>query len=270
MEKQCLSLREIQMEELEILKNFIKYAEKRNLKYYLCGGTLIGAIRHQGFIPWDDDIDICMPRPDYDKLIMLAKKETILENYELKSMELKNSVYPFSKVVNKNIKIRSNSKEDKNLWIDIFPIDSVPDEKEKQEKLINEIMKYKGIMYLHNTKMKDILKENKSKKNKFLKILLKPISFLIPKKIVSKKMIKIAKSNDYNKGEKLGVYIWGYGIREIMDRKIFEKGIKVKFEDIEANAPAEYDKYLTNIYGDYMKLPPEEKRIIHNTVAFKD
>ena len=154
-----LNIREIQLEEVEILKEFIKFANENNLKYYLSGGTMIGAVRHQGFIPWDDDIDIAMPRPDYDRLINLAKTKKISEELEIKSLELGNLAYPFVKIINKNIDIVSKSAEDKNLWIDIFPIDAVPSDYEEQKKLIKKVMNYKGIIYLHNTKAKDILKE---------------------------------------------------------------------------------------------------------------
>lgn len=264
-----LNIREIQLEEVEILKKFIKFANENNLKYYLSGGTMIGAVRHQGFIPWDDDIDIAMPRPDYDRLINLAKTKKISEELEIKSLELGNLAYPFVKIINKNIDIVSKSAEDKNLWIDIFPTDAVPSDYEEQKKLIKKVMNYKGIIYLHNTKAKDILKEKKSKKNKLMKLILKPIASIISPKYISKKIIKLAKSNDYNNSSKLGTYVWGYGMREILDRKCFEGEAKVKFEDIEAAVIIGYKDYLTSVYGDYMKLPPEEERVQHDIVAYK-
>ena len=269
MEDKKLTLREIQLEELEILKKFIDFAKENNLTYFVCGGTLIGAVRHKGFIPWDDDIDICMPRPDYDKLIELSKNKLISKEYEVRAIELKNTKYPFAKIVNKNIVVQSKSKEDKNLWIDVFPIDGISDDERKAKEQIKKITMCKQIEYLKNTKCFDIIKENKSKLNKAKKILLKPFAMILSQRIISKKMIKISKENDYLKTKRLGAYIWGYGEKEILDRSVFEKRIELQFENINISAPIGYHEYLSSLYGDYMKLPPKEKQIQHSIIAYK-
>ena len=99
-----LSLKEIQNEEKEILKNIINFFEKYNIKYYAYGGTLLGAVRHNGFIPWDDDIDIIVPRPDYDLFLDLVRKGNFkYNNLEVISYELNNSNVLFCKVINKGI-----------------------------------------------------------------------------------------------------------------------------------------------------------------------
>ena len=269
MGEKYLSLREIQMEELKILKKVINFLKENNLTYYLAGGTLIGAVRHKGFIPWDDDIDIIMPRPDYNKFIELSQKKKIDTEIEVKSIELKNLSYPFCKVVNKNIEIISKSQEDKNLWMDVFPIDAISDNEKEKQNIMNKIMRYKGIIYLHNTKIKDIIKENKNISNKCLKLILKPIANILSPKYLSKKIIGLATKANYNETKKLGAYVWGYGLKEILDRKCFEGKSEFKFEDIVVMGPIGYKEYLTSIYGDYMALPPQEKRIQHNIIALK-
>lgn len=255
-----------QIEVLEIIDDICR---RYGLVYYADWGTLLGAVRHKGFIPWDDDIDICMPRPDYDKLIELSKSKLISEEYEVRAIELKNTKYPFTKIINKNIVVQSKSKEDKNLWIDVFPIDGISDDERKAKEQIKKITMCKQIEYLKNTKCFDIIKENKSKLNKVKKILLKPFAIILSQRIISKKMIKISKENDYLKTKRLGAYIWGYGEKEILDRSAFEKSIELKFENINISAPIGYHEYLSSIYGDYMKLPPKKKQIQHSIIAYK-
>ncbi|MBE5805349.1 MAG: oligosaccharide repeat unit polymerase [Clostridiales bacterium] len=265
-----LSHREIQLEELEILKNVVRYLEDNNLKYSLCAGTLLGAVRHNGFIPWDDDIDIFMPREDYDKFIKICNDKEINKDYVLETIERNNSKYPFAKIVNKKIIIESKSSEDINLWIDIFPIDGYSEDYKEAVMQSKKIEFCKGLIYLNNTAIIDIFKERKSWKNKILKIILKPIALIIPIQIVSKKMIKICKKYKYSESKFVGGYIWGYGICERLEKESFIlRTIKMNFEGINFNVPEGYDLYLKSIYGDYMKLPPEEKRITHNIIAKK-
>lgn len=98
-----LDFRSMQLEELKLLLEFKQFCEKYKLKYYLCGGTLLGAVRHQGFIPWDDDIDVCMPRPDYEQMIRIVKET---QEIDLIAFELDNCTYPYAKLVNKQIIVK--------------------------------------------------------------------------------------------------------------------------------------------------------------------
>ena len=126
MERKYLNIKEIQEEELNILKETIKFLDHNNIKYYIFYGTLLGAVRHQGFIPWDDDIDIAIPRPEYEKLIKILKeKNNKINNLNIESIgyEVGVSDWPFIKIVNKDIKLEDELNCDKNLWIDVFPLD---------------------------------------------------------------------------------------------------------------------------------------------------
>ena len=125
-----LTLEEIHKEETEILKKFISFCDENNLTYYICGGTLLGAIRHKGFIPWDDDIDVMMPRNEFEKLEKILNEKKIAENLSFISYDNGNMHYPFGKVINTNIKIDDSCVKDKleqYLWIDIFPMDGIPE-----------------------------------------------------------------------------------------------------------------------------------------------
>lgn len=265
-----LTLRELQLEELKILKDLAKYLNENNYTYFLCAGTLLGAVRHKGFIPWDDDIDILMPREEYSRLIKEYNQNPIKKDYTLKALELNNSGYPFAKLVTNNIVIESKSAEDKNLWIDIFPIDGYPDDYDESLKLEKRILTRKGMIYLHTTSFKNIWKEKKSVKNRILKMFLKPISMLVPVKTSAKKIQKMATKYKYSTSKYVGGSVWGYGIQERMEKeKVFSSAAELEFEGEKFCAPIGYKEYLSNIYGDYMKLPPEEKRVTHNIIAKK-
>ena len=117
-----LSPEEIKSSQLKILDYFVKVCEGNNLRYYLCGGTLLGAIRHKGFIPWDDDIDVFMPRPDYNALLKLELQPP----FQLRYFAKKNSLQPFIKIVdNSTMAKEKNSSLPTAIWIDVFPIDGL-------------------------------------------------------------------------------------------------------------------------------------------------
>ena len=115
---------------LNILCEFAAFCDQNGLRYYLSGGTLLGAVRHKGFIPWDDDIDVMMPRNEFEKLEKILNEKKIAENLSFISYDNGNMHYPFGKVINTNIKIDDSCVKDKleqYLWIDIFPMDGIPE-----------------------------------------------------------------------------------------------------------------------------------------------
>ena len=125
-----LSLREIQLTELKILSVFSDFCNEHGLIYSLVGGTLLGAVRHKGFIPWDDDIDVGMPRPDYEKFIEMieANGDLLNENIKVITDRGKNAILPYLKIVDKRIEISPKCNEkSNNIWIDVFPYDGCPE-----------------------------------------------------------------------------------------------------------------------------------------------
>ncbi|MEY8675637.1 LicD family protein [Thomasclavelia cocleata] len=143
-----ISSQDIQSLELNILKAFKNFAQENNIIYYLCGGTLLGAICHKGFIPWDDDIDICIPRNSYDKLIELVKEDRYIENTSYKfCLPLDdNYIYPYIKVVDTNtIVYEKDIKKEYCLgvWIDIFPLDEFPKTSPEIKKVVKKHSNYK-------------------------------------------------------------------------------------------------------------------------------
>ena len=252
---------------LNILINFDCFCRDNNLKYYLSGGTLLGAIRHKGFIPWDDDIDVCMPRKDYEQLIKIFPK--IYRNkFILKCIEYKNFKYPFIKIVNINTKIINkyvNNEMENNLWIDILPVDGLPQNNNDLKRIYKSVKFYRKLLMLNFAN----IGEGKT----LLKQVFKPLFILFAKFIGVNRCIteieKIAKAYDYDKSDYVGAITWGlYGVGERMKKSEFEKTVYVDFEGYKFPTFSCWDSYLKALYGDYMKLPPVEKRKTHDMEAY--
>ncbi len=268
-----LTLNEIQKEELELLKYFITICEENNLHYYLMGGTLLGAVRHKGFIPWDDDIDLFMPRPEYDKLIKLIKnnKVCLTNNTCFHSYELNNDYVPFLKFVNKNISVNINDKYalDKYLWIDIFPIDGLPNNESDADRYM-KTMYFKSLLYvIKSTNIKNIFKTSKNKKDGFVKLVLKIFTAFLNKDKMIQKYIREVKKYNYSDSIYASNVIWAPRQAPFYKKDIFIEEIELDFENIKAKTFRKYDDYLKQTYGDYMKLPPKNKRYSHSFDAYK-
>lgn len=261
-----LSSKEIKKIELKILLNFNEFCRENNLRYYLAGGTLLGAIRHKGFIPWDDDIDVCMPRPDYERFIRSYSQAQSC--YELKSNYLKNFSAPFTKVIDIRTKVLSQFNEsgvDTNLWIDIFPVDGLPENLTEVQNIYDKCNFYRTVLNLSSAK----LGEGKTAFRKYSKYLLKPLAQIYGKKRCIDKIERIASRYPYETSKYVGAITWGlYGVGERMLKSEFEKEVEVEFEGHKFPAFSCWDSYLKGLYGDYMQLPPVEKRKTHDMVAY--
>lgn len=259
-----LSQQETRHYQLELLDAFVEICNTYCLYYTLGGGTLLGAIRHQGFIPWDDDIDVLMPRSDYERLIQLDMHNTIFfeKNIVLLNWKKGNYEYPFVKIVNTNTtideKYMQNTSE-VHLWIDIFPIDGISSQKYRQHRVFKEILLIRKIFLLRNAR----LGEGKTKLKRVMKYFFKPILGIISSKLLCAQMEKISTKYSYDKENTVAGILWGYGVQECIEKDQFEKCTLVTFENKMYNAPSNYDDYLTGLYGNYMELPPVEKRINH-------
>lgn len=266
-------MREIQFEEmkkieLNILIYFTEVCEENNLRYYLGGGTLLGAVRHKGFIPWDDDIDVMMPRPDFQKLLSLSINN---ENYNIIKPGTAGYYYNFAKLVDtrtileeKGIKVIDGL----GVYIDIFPLDGMPetpDARKKRFKELNSIRKR-----INNT----CLLRPKFHRNPFAYLNACRIynsNKNIDLSSLQKKYLDSALKNSFDDSEFVFAAGGAYGARDIFPGKWFEKEIELQFENLSVKAFNGYDFYLTQLYGDYMTLPPEDKRVTphHSIVYFK-
>lgn len=258
--KKELSLRDVQKEALKILILFDTFCKENNLRYYLSGGSLLGAIRHKGFIPWDDDIDICMPRPDYKKMIKLFPKN-FNNNYFLRCAENNTDVIAYARIVNLNIFVENIRTKGfvNNLWIDIFPVDGVPDSEEKIKRIFEKTYRYGRILLLYYSKF--IFAKNPI--YTIPKFLLMIYLRLGGTKYFRGKIMELAQ--DYDISDKVGVLTGRAGAGEVMWKNEFEKVVLVDFEGYKLPTFSCWDSYLKNLYGDYMKLPSLNERERHDT-----
>lgn len=265
-----LTLEEIKQTELNILIAFDKYCKNNNLTYFLSGGTLLGAVRHQGFIPWDDDIDVFMPRPDFEKFVTLTGFNSIAPEYDTSFYRDTKLVadYPFVKVIDNRTKVIEKTKlEEKctGIWIDVFPIDGF-----SNSSFINKIFCIRKLFWkrLCYTYSDDLSKVTNFKK-KIGKALVMPFLKIMGQKRLFNKLDRICRKYDFEKSTNVGCTVWGYKTKEIIPKTALLPASVVRFENHDFPAPADTDCYLTSLFGDYMQLPPEEKRINHEMLAYQ-
>ena len=261
MEKNRLSLEELQELETEILKVFRKFCDENNLRYYLCGGTLIGAIRHKGFIPWDDDIDVMMPRPDYEKFLMNNQNGKLdkyrrIDNLNFNEMAYSSVIRIFdirTKVEFKELMF----KKQFGCWIDVFPLDGLSS---------NSVMRFVHCRFARFIQDITILCDTRlgaKRRSKIYTIAQYRLLPLIPfvRLVGHKKWIEImdrlSQKHSYIASEYVGV-LEGRAIeKEAMKKEKMEPPVLVDFCGEQYTAMANYDEYLTNLYGDYM-TPPDD------------
>lgn len=261
-----MSLDEIHKSSLSLLGFFHEICLKNNLTYYLAYGTLLGCIRHEGYIPWDDDIDIWMPRSSYKELIdMFKETEYRIGDYYLLSRDSSEYVdYSIIRITDLRYKLvqnNSNYYPDMGTFIDIYPLDSVEDQSTFDEAY-KKIGKYNWLYAVYLTwsspsKLKAI--------PKFLIHYLLRLRY--GKHYLSKvqnrteEIIKEYSSDDYNYFAVLNWFTTG---KKVYSKELFSNTVALKFEDLILNVPSGYHELLSIIYGDYMKLPDEEERVSYH------
>lgn len=257
-----LAIREIQLETLKIIKVIDSICKKENLKYTLFYGSLIGAVRHKGFIPWDDDLDIAMPRPDYDKLekYFLANEKE-LSPYKLFSYKTVDN-YPFmiNRICNTDFDYRGENEVycGMGTFVDIYPIDGWGDGSDRRLGGASHI--YSSMYYMKSRLHFE--RDNGFIKNS-VKHILDFISHFYSLKTLRNKLLKCAAHYNYETSDKVACIVWD-GQKTPLDKKIFEDVVRVPFEDTELLIPKKYDEILRHYYGDYMQLPPENERVGHH------
>lgn len=263
-----LTLQESQNISLEIMHTIADICEAEQFRYSLVYGTLIGAVRHHGFIPWDDDLDIMMPRPDHDKLLSYLKKH--IEEYpHLRVFNHQEcSAYPYmiTRISDDRYEIEMANEKPYGMgvFIDIYPYDGLGDTPEEALKYGLKGDRLSSLCY-QATRDHFAIENTTSALRKFIKLPVYLVSKLCGKDWFQNKLERLARVKDYDASEYVGCVVWlSGGMKDIFPRKWFDETVMAAFGKYEFRIPKEYDQILRHIYGDYMKLPPENERIGHH------
>ena len=246
--------------QLRILKNLLavdKVCNEHNLRYYIMAGTMLGAVRHKGFIPWDDDLDIGMPRADYD-LLMANAKEWLPKPYEAVCAENdKEYPLPFAKVQDADTTLieRMHLKYLGGVYIDIFPLDGVPESRMAQRMHFAKYEFYKRVLYLIH---RDPYKHGKGPSS-WIPLLCRKLFTLTG---AQESIRKVMKKYDFDQSTLVCDY--DDGMKGIMSKDILGTPTPILFENEEVWGVQKYDVYLSQKYGDYMTIPKQSGQRQHN------
>ena len=255
--KKELSLPEIKPIVFEILCHFKRFCLENNIKFFLSNGTLLGAVKYGGFIPWDDDIDVFVPRDDYNKLIEIYKNS---EKYKLFSSERNEDFrFTFAKLCDMTTvkeEINVDNGVTLGLDIDIFPLDCCTEHILKKSVSTRIKINLVGCM---------LSKMESAKGKGFLKGVIIRYCRMRGYDHFSKKLKKIIEKEGKRGNTHKGCLMWQiYGNREVIPAHVFDETVTVNFEGEEFPAPKGYDTYLRSLYGEYEKDPPKEKQKTHH------
>lgn len=260
-------LRLLQESENEILRAFVSVCEKNSLSYYLSYGTLLGAKRHCGFIPWDDDIDVAMPREDYDIFCNRVYSE-LPHGFKFRSFYTDGTYDSYvPRIENDSVIMTDMSGHEYYSWIDIFPIDGLPPANSFSNRL-HKIRLMKRRILINIARMStgiDFNAQKRGKKEKFILAILRILNIgkLINHDKQYKQLDKELKKYDAHKTGNCVDFL-GEKFKDECPISYYGQGRKLLFEGSEMQVPVETEKILKLLYGDYMQLPPEEQRNVHN------
>ena len=260
-------IEEVKRIELDIVKEFDRICRENNITYYLCGGSLLGAVRHKGYIPWDDDIDLFMERNEYERFCQIADRELPedlhLQNYHTEP----NCGLVFAKIRKKGTTMSETYSHhinmEQGIWIDIFPLDHLPDDVKKADSLKKKVLILKNLYIVKC-----------GYKNPHPESLTYRIAYAVCKAVVAPfslqyfihQLERCMKTSQHERTEYLFPFGGAYPKKDTVPAVWFDETEQFDFEDTKLTGIRAYDAYLTQIYGNYMELPPVEKRVggMHN------
>lgn len=263
-------LTELQTKLLPMLEWYHNFCVEHNLRYYLLGGTMLGAARHQGFIPWDDDIDVGMPRKDYEMFLTLTKGKKF-SNYIVESIDTAATdfFYGYSKIYDTRTTLVENTryKIKRGIYIDVFPLDGVGANRSEGISTFKSIINKYRLLLARTCAIRG--------KRKWYKNFSIYVARLIPNFIVNNKKLMlsiddICKQKDFDGCAYIGNLYGNWGEREIVPKNVMGVPTLYKFENLDVYGAENYDAYLTSLYGDWRKLPPKEKQVTHHDYLMCD
>lgn len=254
---------------LQMLKWFHDFCVEHDITYYALGGTLLGAVRHKGFIPWDDDIDLGLPREDYNRLIKTMENENGKYVLETPNQGKNGFVYSYCKLYDTDTTLIENTryKTKRGVYLDIFPLDGIGN------TYAESIKNFKKIDRKQNFISTKVCAFNKNRS--FYKNCAIVAGRCIPEFICSwkkevKKVNELCEKRPFNDYVYVGNLLGNWHQKEIVERNWFGEPKLMDFEDAKIFVPSDYDGYLKNVYGDYMTPPPVEKQKTHHNYISLD
>ena len=270
--KRELTLTEIQAREYELLKQFDAYCKRHGLTYCLCGGTLLGAVRHKGFIPWDDDIDLMMPREDYERLRDLSRGETVSDCLRVRYPGDAGYPYGFMKAVDtRTVVYERNITRDEQrtgLALDIFPLDRMYVSPWKNRLLLTRVKFWIQVGKVGAGMVRAEKDSLKKRLRNLVMLLLRPIAACVSYEKAMARVDRIASGRRTLAPYILGNLGWPNQWKDMFPKEVFDSYVDLDFGADKFPCPTGYDAYLTQLYGDYMRIPKEGERAAHSFRAY--
>ncbi len=260
-------LNPLQEKLLDMLKWFHNYCVENDIKYYIIAGTMLGAARHNGFIPWDDDVDVAIPRKDYMKVIEDLKVQRDKYIVESPLSDAPDYKYSFAKLYDTTTTLTEHARKDctRGVYLDIFPLDGTGNTYEESVKNFRKFALRNNFLMVRTCALR---KDRSFFKNACIVIGRLIPGFLVNEKKLARKVDAISARTDFDSSEYVMVYPSTYCERDIIKKSAYGKPTLYKFEDAEVYGPENAEEYLTHVYHDWRKLPPEDKR--HSAHDFED
>lgn len=249
---------------LKMLDWFHGICKEHHLRYYCVGGTMLGAVRHKGFIPWDDDIDVAMPRADYEKLCACAAElETSQYKIEYPTSENKDFTYLYMKIYDASTLLVEHQRKPikRGVFIDVFPLDGIG---EDRASAMGNYIKILRAIRFHATITCAVRQGRTWYKNLSVRLgrLVSPL--LVSERALNQRITMMCKCRGFDTCAWVGNLVGNWGCKELMPREYFGEPQEYEFEHIRVWGVAKAHEYLSSLYGNYMQLPPEEKRKTHH------